>query len=635
MVEVPYAKGYYGVDYRTLLGLHRNVGTASSAMRPNDPAWDLWVAGLPFLLAPSEANPYTRVSNPLGRDRFDSARDAGENSLDSSLWLRSWTSWHLGAGQVQAEPLELSANIARFRFDRSAGIDPWTAGQVTLQRKMLQVRASGVNAVLGMPGVGLLEARSTGVWLNGTQIYSGGAITKIAAGGNRWAGITPTGTVAHGRYDGTDTGTVSGLTGVTVVGYQKNRFWAVDGPDTLREVPDPKGSLPPAIKFNGARKIIDVDSGVAGVYVMTDEGLTNIHVIGADETGALTAPVNVATLPRGENGKFLYGYLGRYLAIGSTHGVRIADSGTAQSLPIGPLIIETPAAPADITADGNSLWVTTALNTIDTIGDGSVMRPGTYRIDLSRLVDDTGAYGDTAAARFAYATDQYAEVSGIPVSLSTYNGLLYLVLADGQEWGTDPSGAQVDYGWLETGEVTFSTGEMKTWDSVFADAVGDGAIGLLANSGGGWNPVTQNLIPLPVGGAATIDSHVNPPSTALNLRVALKNSPGGLHQIVLRALSLRALPASKRTRRITLPLLCFDREVDRSQSPIGYDGFAYDRIHDVESLEGRGSILQVLDTRTNETINCQIDKITFEARTPPDRALKNWGGLLTLVLLVM
>ena len=145
----PLHKGWFGVQYRSKIGLHRPGPTTLTGGSPFDPSWDVYIGPLPFLLANREEEPYIRESTPAKRDRFDSARDAGENSLDSRLWIRSWTSWHLGAGQAQAEPLEQSPEVARFRFSRSAGMDVWTAGHMSLLRQPVERVSTGVRGCIG------------------------------------------------------------------------------------------------------------------------------------------------------------------------------------------------------------------------------------------------------------------------------------------------------------------------------------------------------------------------------------------------------------------------------------------------------------------------------------------------------
>lgn len=65
----------------------------------------------------------------MQKEQFDTAREAGEQTLGGA-WIRSQTSWHLGAGVDFYEPgLEEGT---RFRFNSSHGVDVWTPGRVTL-----------------------------------------------------------------------------------------------------------------------------------------------------------------------------------------------------------------------------------------------------------------------------------------------------------------------------------------------------------------------------------------------------------------------------------------------------------------------------------------------------------------------
>lgn len=634
-----FGKGFYGVNYRTVFGLQRNIGSTVSAQNPGDPAWDLWVGPLPFLLASSPERTYVRETAPVRRERFDQSRDPGENSLDSGLWIRSFTSWHLGAGQEYAEPLETDPDIARFRFADSVGVDPWTPGELGLQPSMELLRSDVVTA-LATPKNGVVFTTDTGVFrrIDGSTNSAGlnTDVTRLACGQGFWLGITQSGTVVYNNYAGLDAGTVSGLTGATAIGYQKNRFWVGAGSE-LYELVDVKAT-PQALfhTFLGDAEIIDIDAGASDVYVMVEEGLTTIYAITAQPDGSLSAPVAVATLPRGERGRYLYGYLGRYLAVATDKGIRIADSGQSGVLPVGPLTIEIPGGPHDVTADGNFLWVTSGeVSTFRTDPDDPLTAvPGTFRVDLSREVDRGSQYGDSAASRFAYASDQYADAPGgsFPVALTTYGGQMYLVLSSGQMWVTSETDT-VASGWLETGVVSFSTAEAKAWQSVVIEAAGEGFVSGFADTGAGWSAVTQSPLRVPLAGDATFDTFVHPPANSINLRMLLTAGISGTP--LVRSAGLRALPAPKRNRYIRLPLLAFDQEVDRHNSPIGYEGFAFDRVRDLELLEEEGKIVQVLDNRTGETLSCQIDRVSFSSATPPDRARPNWGGVVMLTLLAV
>lgn len=634
MAEVPFAKGYYGVDYRTLLGLQRNVGGASSASMPGDPAWDVWVGPLPFLLASSPERAYLRETAPVRRERFDSARDPGENSLDSGLWIRSWTSWHLGAGQDSAEPLETDPEVARFRFDRSAGVDIFDAGSIQLLNACSQ-RRTGVRRLTAHPGYGVVASTDAdGVRLiddvSDTQLATD-TVTSITVGLGRWYGITDAGTVVWGPLTGGPSSPIASITGATTVQVAKDRLWVGAGA-SLYEVTDVGAATQSPFHSFTDGSIIDIDTGAGGLYVMVDQGLTYVYVIAANNDGTLSPPEEVAVLPRGETGTMMYGYLSRYLALGTSRGVRMADCSTTESLTVGPLVIEIEGGCVDATADSNFLWVTGGTEKVDVTGDGSDMRAGLYRLDLSRQVAGVAVYGDNAAGRYSYTTDLYAP-SGVAArasSVTTFEGRIYWSDSSGTLFMQDLD-AYVPSGYLETGWVNFSTAETKAWQSVFAEATGEGFIGVDADSGAGFSAVVQSALRVPISGDANFDTVVHPPSTRMRLRVILIGDGTGTPR--LESASMRAMPAPKRSRYVRIPLLAYDHQVDRNNSPVGYEGFTYDRLKDLEELEERGGIVQVLDTRSGETLTCQIDRVTFSSDTPPDRGYVNYGGIVTLTLL--
>jgi hypothetical protein len=91
---------------------------------------------------------------------------------------------------------------------------------------------------------------------------------------------------------------------------------------------------------------------------------------------------------------------------------------------------------------------------------------------------------------------------------------------------------------------------------------------------------------------------------------------------------LKALPAVRRQRIITLPLLCYDFEGDRYNMTTGYEGRASERISALEGIESGGDVIVLQDFTNNETIRGVIESITFIRMTPPERRFKGFGGML-------
>lgn len=92
-------------------------------------AYDVAFAGLPFFLAASDDTPYRRVTAQYRKQQIDQTREPGEQTL-TGWWLRSQSSFHLGAGIKYFEPAQDES--LRFQFTKSKGVDVFTNGQVTL-----------------------------------------------------------------------------------------------------------------------------------------------------------------------------------------------------------------------------------------------------------------------------------------------------------------------------------------------------------------------------------------------------------------------------------------------------------------------------------------------------------------------
>jgi hypothetical protein len=92
-------------------------------------AYDVAIAGLPFFLLTSDDAPYRRVTAQYRKQQIDQTREAGEQTL-TGWWLRSQSSFHLGAGIKYFEPQQDES--LRFQFTESKGLDVWTRGQATL-----------------------------------------------------------------------------------------------------------------------------------------------------------------------------------------------------------------------------------------------------------------------------------------------------------------------------------------------------------------------------------------------------------------------------------------------------------------------------------------------------------------------
>jgi hypothetical protein len=112
-------------------GLPLNVGNpgVSGFWTNNAEDYDVAVGGIPFILAPTDQNPYQRETAPYRKDQFDNSKEPGEQSL-TGWWIRSQSSFHGGSGIKFYDPT--SGESIGYRYADSQGVDVWTKGQVTL-----------------------------------------------------------------------------------------------------------------------------------------------------------------------------------------------------------------------------------------------------------------------------------------------------------------------------------------------------------------------------------------------------------------------------------------------------------------------------------------------------------------------
>jgi hypothetical protein len=95
---------------------------------------------------------------------------------------------------------------------------------------------------------------------------------------------------------------------------------------------------------------------------------------------------------------------------------------------------------------------------------------------------------------------------------------------------------------------------------------------------------------------------------------------------------LKALPAIPRQRLIQYPLFCYDHESDHFGVEVGYEGAAYARMSQLETVENNGDSIRVEDFRTGESYIGLIEEMDFSNRTPSDKRFSGFGGLLLVTI---
>ena len=620
---------------------------------PDAQKWDCSIGGMNFLFAVSDTYPLKRETARFRRERIDTEREPGEQSLDSGYWIRSQASWHYGAGISTAEPLEVNSEEARFRFFQSGGVDPWTPGQLTL----LNATSAVWNGTISRAKV---EGIETGIILSVdnasagslTYITNAGASTAISWGGadgidsltttgqywlasdtaGIWRGDLPTGA-------GTKIYNNKGTPTYTLIRWVKSRAMYAENADIheITNLAPTSATLPTKLYThpNSGWRWSDFADGPNAIYASGySKQFSAIYSIGVNVTSTtvtLDQPIIVAEMPRGEDVLSMYQYVGGFLIIGTTKGVRVAQINSDASLTLGPLIFED--APVD-DAVGLGRYVYFTVRNQGDAGD-RVKRPGLYRMNLGQVVNNT-------PLDFAYAADLVtpADHTGNCTSVTVSGDKLWFVVTGTPGGVFKQQDTFVPSGWIETGRIRLGTMEKKAWRDLRLLGINglQGTITAHANIFGTTKPSTWDPVISVTGGAEDAVGKLNvpcpDPSTDLYLAFHLQSNLSCGCSSRMIGYQVRAVPSPRRSELIEVPVLMFNFETDRMGGKYGSFGNAYRRFKALKSLEESGSTVQFIDYTTGEQLEVYVEEVAYNRTSPPSKAKNTTGsgGVVRILL---
>jgi len=642
------------------------TGRSSQYYDPNTYAFDVAIGGLPFLLNVNDTTPYRRSTARWKYERVDQAREPGEQTLDSGLWVRSQTSFHLGEGVQFQEALEGNAEQLRFRYFTGQGIDPWTPGQISLLKDTTKVYPAATNSsgrVISLPAtingtdyllhIDCAAAGSTAVRVarvaadgTATSLILGSALsTEILAAETDGTSLVLVTATKIFDYDLTaaspslhDHYTINTANATSAaIKYVKNRFmlgisyvtgttpiaavyellFASHGTSTnLSTVTAVANTTTVPIGWTWS----SIAEGRGAIYIAGYAGdKSAIFKIAPDSTGALGAAVSVADIPRGETVRSLFGYLGTYLAIGTSRGVRIAAIADDATIVYGPLIFNTTNPILGFAARDSYIYAGVKAG----IGGAS----GIYRIYLGQLLDD-GTY--------PYATDIVATgTTGSVDALGFFptSAQLFFSVHSSGTWLQHATNL-VPEGTVQTAIVNWGTLEKKSWKRVRVETgTLNGNIEIYADANEGRTQITT----LTTGNAYNTDFDLSAayPSTQVNGQLAFtlyRNTSDATKGAIMKGYAIKAIPSPTRSRLIQLPLMCYDFESDRRNTRYGTLGGAKFRLSALETVESTGATVLVQDFTSGENFDAVIEEIAFTRMTPPSGNNENFGGIITITM---
>jgi hypothetical protein len=614
--------------------LSGRTGAASANYTRDGIAYDVALGGLPFLMAINPDRPLTRQMAEVRKEQFDNQEIPGEQSL-ADWWLRSQSTFVGGAGLLYQDP-DISNQYA-IQYGDSAGVNPWVNGKLTLLRATTQDIAdasASPHHVIGWSdgtdrywsAVGSVLKSSTGAAT--TTITWGGAgdILSLASDGTNYYAADST-----GIYSGAGSGNGSLLwnTGDSdvVIGWAKGRLMAGIGPSIYELVGGSPPTLPTAnfTHLNSSWVWTDIAEGTNSIYISGYAGSqSSIYKFELETDGAVptlsSGGVQTAQLPHGEVVYSLTTYLGTFVGIGTSRGFRIGEIDDNGDIVYGPLLIENSSGVRAVVGYDRFFFVG-ASNGIE---DNS----GLYRVDLGQPVQNEGI---APSVRYAYATDLQAHVSGQVDSVTTLGNSARMVFT------VQGSGSYLEHatnlettGTWTTGRVRYNTLTNKIFKflTVRTPSTVQGSLtaSVLDPGGGETSVITVT------GGVNITNVLLQAPATAVEwLQLKLTFNRDGSDASLgpeVNGWQFKALPGEIRQRVFTLPLSCFDLEMDKYGQMFGWEGRTLNRLEEFENVAQKGDAITYQDLCSGTSYLVLVDEYEFTQRVPPGNNCAGFGGYL-------
>jgi hypothetical protein len=330
-------------------------------------------------------------------------------------------------------------------------------------------------------------------------------------------------------------------------------------------------------------------------------------------------PTVIAELPRGEVALSVISYMGTYLVLGTSLGVRVCLIREGGGLILGPLSIETEGPVYGLAVRQRFVW---------TGGNYVGSTTGLYRLDLSTPIDGDGLL-------FPYARDLECTTGGSVIGVAplgqtgrmaftTYAGTL----------AVEKATELVSSGWLETGRVRFDTWEDKVFQFLKVNDL-PGA-GTLKASWRGEDAVLTDIYTWATDTIkqVNVDATDGEPHAHVAFRFTLTRS-GTTVSPRLTGYQILGQPSGVRQRAIRLALLCFPKEGPAGRRTV--DRSVWDRVEAIEEAEEKGAVVVFQDFGTGERRLVRIDKTQFVSQQTGEQrpARAEPGGVLLVTLLAV
>ncbi|MGL4178290.1 MAG: hypothetical protein ACRCSN_19720 [Dermatophilaceae bacterium] len=596
--------------------------------------FDVVISGVGFTSAMDSQNPYQRETVPIQKQQIDTSQEAGEQSLDG-YWIRSQTSWHLGAGATYYEPaIQDGDGVSKHRFSDSRGVNVWNRGEVSLLARMDAGRVTnpadvsvcggryaGVDVYYSFSGTTIQRHASAGGVVVGTAASSTASVPIVTTGKYILTGST-TGVYKTDVDTGVTTAAATQAAGVAcrpwwvksrVIAARANELHQVtlaggpiDSTSLMFTHPDPDWVWSGVVEAPDAILASGYSGGASGVFAFALEDANTGSV------PRLGQGYQVAEMPMGEEIRSMVSYLGTYVGLGTTSGPRVGLVGERGRIQYGPVLVRTPLPVVCMAARGEFVYAATGNSVI--------------RVSLAEQVDSQDI-------RFPYAYD--VEVP----SAQTVTSLAFLGASDRVAVGCNgqgtylASGSQyVASGWIRSGTVRYGSTAAKAFRSVDVDVLTPGTSRLAVSAVARGSQV--DIVTLAGGKSGEGVSLSALPAPLAEMSLLLTLTAGNGVTPTLNATAIRAVPTPKRQRLIKYPVWVVDRPRDARNQPFGREGYAAELLAALEGLEDSQMTVTVKDLTRPEQFEAVIERVDFTRVQPrtPGTGEGNFGGWANVVV---
>jgi hypothetical protein len=188
-------------------------------------------------------------------------------------------------------------------------------------------------------------------------------------------------------------------------------------------------------------------------------------------------------------------------------------------------------------------------------------------------------------------------------------------------------------GYVQTGLIRYNTLEPKNFKRVVGQGIftyGSMSIQTIDLVGNIYDSVSYDAA---IGNPEVVITQPAGSQDAIGLRFRLyRDATDNTKSPTFKGYQLKAVPATPRTRIISIPLMNYDTETDKYNSTLGYEGRAIERLGALENAESSGDVVTFQDFRTGEIQQCLIEEVKFMDTTPPDKRFTGYGGIIMLTI---